>query len=183
MAAIYKTTTYLDALIHPEVIQLPYPILYGASKFALWSLYTFWTGLVSTGLWVIAHECGHQAYSESKFVNNAVGWILHSGYVLPPVPFSVRRTKPSISLGVPFHSWRITHGKHHASTGHLAQDQVFVPKTRSYLGLPPLDPTHEDPHGASISKKIMDELWDALGDSPIGACIGSATYLVHSFVR
>jgi len=160
LAAIYKTTTFLDACIHPEVIQLPYPILYGAAKFALWSLYTFWAGLVATGLWVIAHECGHQAYSESKLVNNAVGWVLHSG------------------LGVPYHSWRITHGKHHASTGHLTQDQVFVPKTRSFLGLPPFDPAHEDLRGASISKKVMNELWEALGDSPIGACLGSASYLL-----
>ena len=98
MAAIYKTTTFLDALIHPEVIRLPYPILYGAAKFALWSLYTFWTGLVCTGLWVIAHECGHQAYSESKFVNNTVGWILHSAYVFPPVIISIRLIDcPSVS--------------------------------------------------------------------------------------
>lgn len=160
LAAIYKTTTFLDARIHPEVIQLPYPILYGAAKFALWSLYSFWTGLVATGLWVIAHECGHQAFSESKLVNNTVGWILHSG------------------LGVPYHSWRITHGKHHASTGHLSQDQVFVPKTRSYLRLPQFDPANEDLQGASISKKVMNELWEALGDSPIGALFGAASYLL-----
>jgi len=103
LAAIYKTTTFLDARIHPEVIQLPYPILYGAAKFTLWSLYTFWAGLVSTGLWVIAHECGHQAYSESKFVNNAVGWVLHSAYVFGPGPFlSVKFiNRPSVSE---FHS-------------------------------------------------------------------------------
>jgi omega-6 fatty acid desaturase (delta-12 desaturase) len=160
LAAIYKTTTFLDGCIHPEVIQLPHPILYGAGKFALWSLYTFWSGLVATGLWVLAHECGHQAFSESKLVNNTVGWVLHSG------------------LGVPFHSWRITHGKHHASTAHLTQDQVFVPKTRSFLRLPPFDPAHEDLQGASISKKVMNELCDALGDSPIGACLGAASYLV-----
>jgi len=160
LAAIYKTTTFLDACIHPDFIQFPYPILYGAAKFALWSVYTFWAGLIATGVWVIAHECGHQAFSESKLVNNTVGWVLHSG------------------LGVPYHSWRITHGKHHASTGHLTQDQVFVPNTRSFLGLPPFDPAHEDLQGASISKKVMDELWEALGDSPIGACLGSASYLL-----
>ena len=105
MAAIYKTTTFLDALIHPEVVQLPYPILYGAAKFALWSLYTFWAGLVSTGVWVLAHECGHQAYSESKLVNNTVGWILHSAYAFPQVLVSIWSiNRPSVSE---FHS---THG-------------------------------------------------------------------------
>lgn len=163
LAAIYKTTSFLDSCVHPEVVQLPLPILYGAGKFALWSLYGFWAGLVSTGLWVIAHECGHQAFSESKLVNNSVGWVLHS------------------ALGVPFHSWRITHGKHHASTGHLTQDQVFVPKTRTFLGLPPLDPANEELQGASISKKVMNELWEALGDSPIGAFLGAASYLLFGW--
>jgi len=38
-------------------------------------------GLPATGLWVIAHECGHQAFSTSKTINNTVGWVLHSAYV------------------------------------------------------------------------------------------------------
>lgn len=32
---------------------------------------------------------------------------------------------------VPYHSWRISHGKHHAATGHMSRDEVFVPATRS----------------------------------------------------
>ena len=79
IAGIYKSTTYLDALINPETLPLPHPLLYPFARLALWSLYGFATGLVATGLWVIAHECGHQAFSESKFINNAVGWVLHSG--------------------------------------------------------------------------------------------------------
>src|SRR5882762_10971582 len=82
------------------------------------------------------------------------------------------------SLGVPYHSWRITHAKHHASTGHMTQDQVFVPKTRSDLRLPPLNPAKEDPLGRSIADEVKKELWDALGDSPIGATLGAASYLV-----
>lgn len=67
---------------------------------------------MTIGLWVIAHECGHQGFSESKTINNAVGWVLHS------------------ALGVPYHSWRISHGRHHAATGHIHRDEVFVPRTR-----------------------------------------------------
>ena len=81
LAVLYKTASYLDGLIAPEVLQLPHPLLYSAAKFSLWAIYTFWAGLVGTGLWIIAHECGHQAFSESKFLNNAVGWVLHSGWV------------------------------------------------------------------------------------------------------
>jgi omega-6 fatty acid desaturase (delta-12 desaturase) len=28
------------------------------------------------------------------------------------------------------------HGRHHAATGHLTRDEVFVPRTRSQLGYP-----------------------------------------------
>ncbi|KAH7884987.1 fatty acid desaturase-domain-containing protein [Phlebopus sp. FC_14] len=160
IGAIYKAATYLDTFITPAAITLPHPILYPVARVSLWALYGFWSGLFATGLWVVAHECGHQAFSESKFINNSVGWVLHS------------------ALGVPYHSWRITHAKHHASTGHMTQDQVFVPKTRSQLGLSAFDPTKEDILGSSVSDEVMKELWDALGDSPIGATLGAASYLI-----
>jgi omega-6 fatty acid desaturase (delta-12 desaturase) len=60
----------------------------------------------------------------------------------------------------------------------MTQDQVFVPKTRSQLGLPPFDPTKEDILGSSVAEEVKKELWEAIGDSPIGATIGAATYLV-----
>ncbi|KAF8243415.1 hypothetical protein K440DRAFT_561840 [Wilcoxina mikolae CBS 423.85] len=80
---------------------------------AAWGVYGFAQGLFGTGIWVLAHECGHQAFSESKIVNDTVGWILHS------------------SLFVPYFSWKISHGKHHKATGNLEKDMVFVPKTRT----------------------------------------------------
>ncbi|KAK2465236.1 hypothetical protein APHAL10511_002590 [Amanita phalloides] len=146
---IYKAAKYLDASITQSF-----------ARFALWSLYGFWAGLFATGLWVIGHECGHQAFSESKMVNNTVGWILHS------------------ALGVPYHSWRITHAKHHASTGHMTQDQVFVPPTRSQRSLPPFKPGKEDLLGSQVTEDVKRELWEALGDSPIGAVLESAKYLL-----
>jgi omega-6 fatty acid desaturase (delta-12 desaturase) len=78
----------------------------------LWCVSGFVTGLFATGLWVLAHECGHQAFSTSKVVNDTVGFTLHS------------------ILLVPYFAWKITHGKHHKSTGHMERDMVFVPKTR-----------------------------------------------------
>jgi len=151
----YSATTYVDPLINA-----PNPILYNFFKVALWSLYGFWAGLFATGIWVIGHECGHQSFSESKSINNTVGWIVHS------------------ALGVPFHSWKITHAKHHASTGHMTQDQVFVPHTRSDLGLKPLDPVRENKLGSRVTEDVKKEMWEALGDSPIGAVLGSASYLL-----
>jgi len=60
----------------------------------------------------------------------------------------------------------------------MTQDQVFVPKTRGQLHLPPLDPTKENILGSTIADDVKKELWDAVGDSPIGATLGSATYLL-----
>ena len=64
----------------------------------------------------------------------------------------------------------------------MTQDQVFVPPTRSERGLPPLNPEGETLSGASINQEVMKELYDALGDSPIGAALGSASYLVGVYV-
>lgn len=85
------------------------------------------------------------------------------------------------SLGVPYHSWKITHAKHHASTGHMTQDQVFVPHTRSEAGLKPFDPAREDKIGSRVTEEVKQEMWEALGDSPIGAVLGSMGYLVSHF--
>ena len=60
----------------------------------------------------------------------------------------------------------------------MTQDQVFVPRTRSQLGLPAFNPAGEDLAGSSVSQEVMDELYEALGDSPIGAIYGSLRYLV-----
>ncbi|KAH8159346.1 hypothetical protein CIB48_g8887 [Xylaria polymorpha] len=78
----------------------------------LWAFYTVLQGLFGTGMWVLAHECGHQAFSPSKVLNDTVGWVLHS------------------ALLVPYFSWKISHGKHHKATGNMERDMVFVPKTR-----------------------------------------------------
>jgi len=83
-----------------------------AARFAAWGLYTLFQGLFGTGWWILAHECGHGAFSPHRIVNDTVGWILHS------------------FLLVPFFSWKISHGKHHKATGHLERDMVFVPKSR-----------------------------------------------------
>ena len=61
----------------------------------------------------------------------------------------------------------------------MTQDQVFVPPTRLQRGLPPLNPDGESLSGASINQEVMKELYDALGDSPIGAALGAASYLVR----
>lgn len=79
---------------------------------ALWALFTVYQGLFGTGIWVLAHECGHQAFSDYGWVNDLTGWVLHS------------------ALLVPYFSWKYSHAKHHKATGHLTRDTVFVPLTK-----------------------------------------------------
>lgn len=98
-----------------------------------WTAYTVTQGCVGTGLWILAHECGHQAFSPSKRINDTVGFILHS------------------ALLVPYFSWKFSHARHHQQTGHLSKDMVFVPKTRSAKiqsrGADPADYPVEPPAG------------------------------------
>ncbi|GAO49951.1 hypothetical protein G7K_4087-t1 [Saitoella complicata NRRL Y-17804] len=84
-----------------------------ALRFLAWTVYSILQGMVGTGIWVLAHECGHQAFSPSKTINDATGWVLHS------------------FLLVPYFSWKFSHGTHHKNTGNLDRDMVFVPKSKS----------------------------------------------------
>ena len=70
-----------------------------------------------TGVWVIAHECGHHAFSDYSLVDDAVGLVLHS------------------SLLVPYFSWKYSHRRHHNNTGSMSKDEVFLPKIRDRLGV------------------------------------------------
>jgi len=75
-----------------------------------WTFYAFWMGTIMTGLWVIAHECGHGAFSSSKALNDVVGFILHQ------------------FLLVPYFPWQFTHAKHHRCTNHLTDGETHVPE-------------------------------------------------------
>ncbi|KAK3321938.1 delta-12 acyl-CoA desaturase [Apodospora peruviana] len=106
MLCLAVTFTLFHNFNTPEVVP------FKAARFALWGVYAFLQGLFGTGLWVLAHECGHGAFSPSQRFNNVVGWVLHS------------------ALFVPYFSWQLSHSKHHKATGNMERDMVFVPRTR-----------------------------------------------------
>jgi omega-6 fatty acid desaturase (delta-12 desaturase) len=60
----------------------------------------------------------------------------------------------------------------------MTQDQVFVPWTRSQMGLAPLDAARDDVLGANVSAAVQNEIWEAIGDSPIAAFLQCVFYLV-----
>eukprot|EP00250_Pteridium_aquilinum_P000344 c10382_g1_i1 orf=195-1328(-) len=88
----------------------------GVLGWIAWSLYWMAQGCVLTGVWVIAHECGHHAFSDYALVDDIVGLVLHSW------------------LLVPYFSWKYSHRRHHSNTGSLSRDEVFVPKTKDRIG-------------------------------------------------
>lgn len=99
VAALYFASTFID--------RAPALLAWGL----LWPAYWFFQGAVCTGIWVIAHECGHQAFSKWQAVNDAVGLVFHS------------------LLLVPYYSWKHSHRRHHSNTGSITRDEVFVPAT------------------------------------------------------
>jgi omega-6 fatty acid desaturase (delta-12 desaturase) len=84
-----------------------------------WGVYAFWMGTILTGPWVLAHECGHGAFSDSQAFNDLVGFILHQ------------------ALLVPYFAWQYTHAKHHRRTNHLTDGESHVPSTGEENGLGP----------------------------------------------
>ena len=49
----------------------------------LWLASGMMTGTIATGCWVVAHECGHFAFSKNRALQDAVGYILHSFLLVP----------------------------------------------------------------------------------------------------
>ncbi len=76
----------------------------------VWALYAVATGTAATGLWVIAHECGHGAFSSNQRLQDGIGFVLHS------------------ALLVPYYSWQRSHSVHHAKTNHLDEGETHVPR-------------------------------------------------------
>eukprot|EP00531_Pseudo-nitzschia_arenysensis_P010216 CAMPEP_0116137472 /NCGR_PEP_ID=MMETSP0329-20121206/12265_1 /TAXON_ID=697910 /ORGANISM="Pseudo-nitzschia arenysensis, Strain B593" /LENGTH=430 /DNA_ID=CAMNT_0003632387 /DNA_START=53 /DNA_END=1345 /DNA_ORIENTATION=- len=86
---------------------------------AAWTTYAFWMGTIMTGPWVVAHECGHGAFSPNQNWNDFVGFIVHQ------------------FLLVPYFAWQYTHAKHHRRTNHLTDGESHVPSTAADNGLGP----------------------------------------------
>jgi omega-6 fatty acid desaturase (delta-12 desaturase) len=74
-----------------------------------WILYSIITGTVATGMWVVAHECGHGAFSDNKILQDVVGYVYHT------------------ILLVPYFSWQRSHAVHHSRTNHTEEGETHVP--------------------------------------------------------
>ncbi|GAB2226393.1 hypothetical protein Drorol1_Dr00022197 [Drosera rotundifolia] len=76
-----------------------------------WPVYWVAQGTMFWALFVLGHDCGHGSFSDSQWLNNLVGHVLHS-FIL-----------------VPYHGWRISHRTHHSNHGHVENDESWHPWT------------------------------------------------------
>jgi fatty acid desaturase len=82
-----------------------------AAWWPAWVAYALANGTIATGCWVVAHECGHGAFSDNRTLQDAVGYLLHS------------------ALLVPYYSWQRSHAVHHARTNHVSEGETHCPYT------------------------------------------------------
>jgi hypothetical protein len=101
-------------------------------------------GTSAVGLWIIAHECGHHAFSKYEKLNNFLGWIFHS------------------ILLIPYFAWQFSHGTHHRYTANIDKDVVYIPHVVS-------QDQKEHTDGFVASNEEEDELMDLFEDAGIGA--------------
>ena len=100
---LFYFATYIDKI----------PLL--TVRWLAWCVYWYFQGAFMTGVWVIAHECGHQAFSANAWINDITGLFLHT------------------MLNVPYFSWKYSHAQHHSNTDSLDKDTVFIPPTFGLL--------------------------------------------------
>lgn len=91
--AVFDTSmAVLFAYVSLKTIPL---VEFWPARWLLWTLYGYIQGLIFTGVWIVAHECGHGSLFSTTFLNDSFGFVLHT------------------ILMVPYFPWKYTHARHH----------------------------------------------------------------------
>ncbi len=109
-----KTSTALAYLfqsvaIQTVIIAIGLAIPLTKEMIPIWIIYALISGTTAMGFWVIAHECGHGAFSDNRALQTVIGYVLHS------------------LLLVPYFSWQRSHSIHHRFTNHITDGETHVP--------------------------------------------------------
>lgn len=118
---------YVAAVYIPR---LPTSLMYVA-----WPVYWILQGSIQMGIWMLGHECAHQGFCDYHWLNDTVGYFLHT------------------SLLTPYFSFKYSHGRHHAHTASLENETSYVPREKS--GLSQLDKFLNTPPGRLIRLVIL----------------------------
>jgi len=98
-----------SALIQSLVVGIGLTIPFTPKMIPIWIIYALLSGTTAMGFWVIAHECGHGAFSKNKTLESITGYFLHS------------------LLLVPYFSWQRSHAVHHRFTNNITNGETHVP--------------------------------------------------------
>ena len=107
----FKSLRYLfqSIILQIIVVAIGLSIPIKQEMLFVWIIYAVLSGTVAMGFWVLAHECGHGAFSDNKKLETFVGYFLHS------------------ILLVPYFSWQRSHAVHHRFTNHITNGETHVP--------------------------------------------------------
>ncbi|WP_269623525.1 fatty acid desaturase [Prochlorococcus marinus] len=100
---------FQSLIIQGIVIAIGLAIPLNQAMIPIWILYALISGTTAMGFWVIAHECGHGAFSNNRTLETGIGYVLHS------------------LLLVPYFSWQRSHAIHHRFTNHISDGETHVP--------------------------------------------------------
>ncbi|KAJ9549757.1 hypothetical protein OSB04_022300 [Centaurea solstitialis] len=89
------------------------PLLPPTLSYVAWPLYWLAQGCVLMAFWILGHECSHHSFSEYQWVDDTVGFFIHS-----------------VCL-VPYFSLKYSHRRHHAHTNNIEYDETYIPKHKS----------------------------------------------------
>nr|Q9FPP7.1 RecName: Full=Fatty acid conjugase FAC2 B; Short=CoFac2; AltName: Full=CoFadX-1 [Calendula officinalis]AAG42260.1 FadX-2 [Calendula officinalis]WGV46905.1 FADX-2 [synthetic construct] len=79
----------------------------------VWPVYWISQGVFLGRLWMIGHECGHHSFSNYRWVDDTVGFLIHTATLTP------------------YFSFKYSHRNHHAHTNSMEYDEVHIPKRKS----------------------------------------------------
>ena len=98
-----------STLIQSLIVAIGLSIPFTPKMIPIWIIYALISGTTAMGFWVIAHECGHGAFSKNKTLESITGYLLHS------------------LLLVPYFSWQRSHSVHHRFTNNITNGETHVP--------------------------------------------------------
>ncbi|XP_063942404.1 delta(12)-fatty-acid desaturase FAD2-like [Daucus carota subsp. sativus] len=80
-------------------------------------IYSALQGCIMARFWAIGHECGHNGFSDYKWLDDTVGFIVHSVVLFP------------------YFSFKYSHHRHHLRTGSLEEEEFDIPLLKSQVPL------------------------------------------------
>ena len=110
-AALLRDLIIVGALYYVAdtfIPTLPKPLTYIA-----WPIYWYLQGAYLLGLWLLGHDCGHHALSDYQWLNDSVGFVLHT------------------FLFTPYYSFKYTHRSHHANCSSMEYETAWIPRRKS----------------------------------------------------